>query len=398
MEFSREKQAGHLQNDSGQPLTRQPYFQIADNRPEAAWQAKMVGMIEEGNSNLSQMASGSTAGRTPLQRKPWPKAFLPAVAQEPMYLSEKVSDYEAKVYEKNIPDGVLPVDRSHAITEMAAEVATTKDIPEPKEFLTASTIRTIYGKGPYQSGVIPASNKGHINSYNEKVDPFYYKLSRKYAGGKKLNLYYQFAQASYGYIVKIKEDTGKAGDVDYQMDTKRGYQQFRQKQEDVALGAPSPLFAQYPSAHETVDAGKISELANKGFTDAEVGFANDVPVGGNAAQIVAAKNDRQAALDKRSLYLDAITKLGGEGARFQCVRNHMDQLKNDSVFYYESKGQYKGITFQKLWGMWGDTFKYAFNIDNPTVIAEAGASMQVYKAADLVAGCDFDLDNDKAKQ
>ena len=395
MKFSREKQPGR---PSRQRQERKPLFQLADNRPEAVWQAKMMRMISERDSNLPRIVSESPAGKMPLQRKPWQSKLPTAVKQEEMFLSDKVDKYKAIVYINDIPDGVLPADRSHAVTEMAEAVATTPHIPEKDKFLSTKAIRSISPPGgPYQSGIGPAdANKK--NTYNNFIDPFYYKLSRKYAGGKKLNLYYQFAQASYGYIAKIKEDTGAAGDVDYAMNPKRGNKQFLNDQFAVPLGDDDSLFRQYPSAHDTLNAEKISDSAKKGFTDGEVGFVNPDPAGMDAGQVYVAKQNRQEALNKRSLRLDAITKLGGEGARFQCVRNHMEELTNNSIFYCLDGGQYKGITFQKLWGLWGDKFEYAFNIDNATVIMKAAGSMQVYQDADLVKGRDFDLDKNQAKQ
>ena len=65
---------------------------------------------------------------------------------------------------------------------------------------------------------------------------------------------------------------------------------------------------------------------------------------------------------------DAYTKLAGEGARFQCVRNNMSLLTNDTKFYCRILGA--GIvasSFQNLWNNWASAFNKKFNVSDDEV-------------------------------
>lgn len=69
---------------------------------------------------------------------------------------------------------------------------------------------------------------------------------------------------------------------------------------------------------------------------------------------------------------DAYTKLVGEGARFQCVRNNISIVKDDTCFYTTVNPQSTdkvGILYKDLCKCWGDVFGEAFDIDNQRLIA-----------------------------
>ena len=61
---------------------------------------------------------------------------------------------------------------------------------------------------------------------------------------------------------------------------------------------------------------------------------------------------------------DAITKLTGEGARFECVYKHMGKLQDDTIFYTKEGGNFRGIHFQQLYVVWITEFKGKFAISN----------------------------------
>lgn len=64
--------------------------------------------------------------------------------------------------------------------------------------------------------------------------------------------------------------------------------------------------------------------------------------------------------------IDAITKLGGEGSRWQCVRDHADTIKDSTIIYTmkDDGSGYMCITFENLWKSWKTLFEYDFNIAN----------------------------------
>jgi hypothetical protein len=64
---------------------------------------------------------------------------------------------------------------------------------------------------------------------------------------------------------------------------------------------------------------------------------------------------------------DPITKLAGEGARFNCVRNHMAKLKDDSIFYTKENDHYRGISFKHLYVIWTTQFGGRFGITDKDV-------------------------------
>lgn len=57
-------------------------------------------------------------------------------------------------------------------------------------------------------------------------------------------------------------------------------------------------------------------------------------------------------------HFDAYTKLAGEGARFECVREHMDSIREDTYFCSGTNA----ITFVNLWQNWRDVFDMKYNI------------------------------------
>jgi len=77
---------------------------------------------------------------------------------------------------------------------------------------------------------------------------------------------------------------------------------------------------------------------------------------------------------------DAYTKLAGEGARFQCVRNNMSLLTNNTNFYCRILGDgFVACKFKDLWNDWASSFDKKFNISDDEVankMRNGGISVQ----------------------
>lgn len=69
--------------------------------------------------------------------------------------------------------------------------------------------------------------------------------------------------------------------------------------------------------------------------------------------------------DIKSKNFDAYTKLAGEGARFKCVRNNIDTITDDTVFY--ANGQDKGVKFSQLWLTWSASFGKKYDIEDKEI-------------------------------
>lgn len=72
--------------------------------------------------------------------------------------------------------------------------------------------------------------------------------------------------------------------------------------------------------------------------------------------------------DVRSKNFDAYTKLAGEGARFKCVRNNIDRVTDDTVFY--AAGQTEGVKFSELWKTWSVSFQRKYDIEDSEIKGE----------------------------
>ncbi len=72
--------------------------------------------------------------------------------------------------------------------------------------------------------------------------------------------------------------------------------------------------------------------------------------------------------DFRGKTPDAYTKLVAEGARFRCVRDNVDKIKNETVFWVQRGKRGYGITFHDLWQTWSATFNRKYDILNQEII------------------------------
>lgn len=70
--------------------------------------------------------------------------------------------------------------------------------------------------------------------------------------------------------------------------------------------------------------------------------------------------------------MDNHTKLIAEGARFQCVRENIEQIENDSYFIFhgtapDNNGYYT-VPFFKLWNKWGDFFSKKYDLSDQDIL------------------------------
>lgn len=260
-------------------------------------------------------------------------------------------------------------DNKVELIALIAEKVGNINYPSNSDFLTKKHLQAtlnIVQTIPYANINTSLANRNLQNIYKGAIDPFILRAPGKTKDNERLVLYYQFGKDSYGYIVKIEQE-GKA----YTMNASRGQAELVMEQiDELKKGSTAhPLFEEYASAHDTSDPdASISETASLST------LAEELTIYPRSK-----KKDKEkevSKLEEKSKRLDAITKIGGEGARWQCVREHAlaGKLTNSSRFYtinyHNGKNGYIGITFQKLWGCWTNIFESAFNIDNDTVTSK----------------------------
>jgi hypothetical protein len=268
-----------------------------------------------------------------------------------------------------------------------------------QNFLNANGVAQTILPAPIAGQVAPPGwpNPQTWNNYRNpnNIDPFLVNITASYPdplGGANIQLIltYEFGRASYGYIVQINQN----GAV-FTMNAQRG--------QNVALGPD-----EYPSAHDTAGHANDASAAAEAGTD-QASLATAVPdtalstgqillagaiVGGavalapisafvgllaGVATVIGLNkysNDQaQQTQDERrrvrNTRLDAITKIAGEGARWQCVRQlaAAGNLRNDSSFYatHPITNVHHFVTFATLWASWDNVFASAFNIADATV-------------------------------
>lgn len=158
-------------------------------------------------------------------------------------------------------------------------------------------------------------------------------------------LYYHFGPFNHGYIVQIY-DNGSNGIMSYEQMLSEG---------------------EYRNIHNTTQNDTILNQTND-------------------------KND--------NIKFDSYTKLAGEGARFQCVRNHIKKIRNNSKFFtfktkqnQNNRRQIKYVYFHTLWSSWGDKYNHKFNIPNNEVINKLSDNGDI---SNIEIDYDFNLDECRA--
>lgn len=157
------------------------------------------------------------------------------------------------------------------------------------------------------------------------LNPFVFTPQIKVKNKDAIQVSYMYDHDHYSYVVKTEEGNRKG---------------IMEKM----LEANPPDYGVYEQAHANIGNKKIlfHTLAKNG------------------------KNPAKGSLD-------AYTKLAGEGARFMCVRSHIANITDNTIFYADTnwkdpnRALIYGITFQDLWGKWSKKFDKKFNIDNAEV-------------------------------
>ena len=155
------------------------------------------------------------------------------------------------------------------------------------------------------------------------LDPFLLKITVPFGKADKLTLTYQYADRWTGYVVGIEDTSHKTA--------KAGPTMFN-KSDGKQQGTDT-----YSNVHDQDHTGSTN-------------ISKDT------------EGDEEHNLD-------AYTKIGGEGARWQCVRNHASKLQNDSLFFYAvDKDNVASITFVQLWLNWAGAFGKRYDIPDADVI------------------------------
>jgi len=166
----------------------------------------------------------------------------------------------------------------------------------------------------------------------EKIDPFSFNVLVPYEAGHKLAQFdaiYQHAKNWSGYIVDFY-DTGN----EQTLEPSRRDNNQSTPSTMITGGLPQRL--EYTNIHDTRDRGNLLDLTQGG----------------------------------EEQNLDAYTKIAGEGARWQCVRNHASNLSNESLFFTENprdRTRVLGVTFRTLWLSWNSVFSKRYDIGDGEV-------------------------------
>ena len=172
------------------------------------------------------------------------------------------------------------------------------------------------------------SGAGIYNDINStKMNPFQVPIQSVFPVTQDdayiITLYYHFGPFNHGYIVQVY-DNGSNGIMSYKAILSAG---------------------EYRNEHDETKNTKILDQTNEG-------------------------ND--------NIKFDAYTKLAGEGARFQCVRDNIGKISNNTYFYLNGSLElsdlytYKkltnpGVSFKTLYSNWGRVFSHKFNISNQDI-------------------------------
>lgn len=211
------------------------------------------------------------------------------------------------------------------------------------------------------------------NSLN-KVDPFFYEAIVQMDIGdetQSLGLFYQHAAQWTGYVEAIFDPTNDAA---------HDFPTMFDKNEDttVAKSDKNLRNPKYSNVHDQDLSGTSPKLIDLTEGDEEKNF-------------------------------DAYTKIGGEGARWQCVRNHASAIQDTSYFFVKvnpllPNSDVYAVTFKDLWLSWKDTFGKKYNIDDAivaghlrgdTLIRSFGTktkSLRAKKNISEMSTKDYDLD------
>ena len=171
---------------------------------------------------------------------------------------------------------------------------------------------------------------------------------------------------------KAKAAAEKANNPNKRM---RGATRKTSKTDDSAKKAKyAAIKANHDFNRKTKTAKTFFEIALK----AVLSFEKKLEEGGKLSdyrKIRSKQEKKEASKDdtfrnkQKPNFADAYAKLAGEGARFCCIRNNMDRITNNTVFFFSNKfGRRLGITTQKLWSTWSTLFSKEYNISDKDIV------------------------------
>ena len=170
---------------------------------------------------------------------------------------------------------------------------------------------------------------GTLNPRNGNgLEPFVYQITVPYkqdGADKEIGLWYQYAVGTPGYIIK-----------EYQTDEGESNMAAAHVTNPTQAGYAPTFF----STHADTGATPLSTLVTQN------------------PKLTRAQNEQR---------LDARTKLAGEGARFDVVKNNMDRIANDSRIYTIKAGKVYWVEFRKLWLNWAGVFNSGYGITDSTI-------------------------------
>ena len=354
----------------------------------------------------AKVASGEQLRRAPVQRVAWHNKASGTAAMNtvPSFaglqnnnamadISVSGYPFQGHQYELGPVNGATKID----VLTRIAEAVGGKTYPESGKFLKKSQLQGI----PVDHSLVDANTIANVskrNIYRGGVDPFLVRASGLF-NGFEVALHYQFGVDSYGYVVKIEQENKT-----YTMHPERGQEALSNAQRGpLQAGANAdPLFDKYASAHDTAADEVIADTASRPTSEEALppvpGADVPRPLGPTDAYVTSGLQ----VLGGRGKRLDAMTKLAGEGARWECVRRHATRLRNSSRFYTrhpDGSRRKAYITFERLWGMWGSHFNSEFNIANARVVQVIGENLAnanligTMTPEEAASDVHFDLDN-----
>lgn len=171
----------------------------------------------------------------------------------------------------------------------------------------------------------------------EAIDPFTHGSYCQIKDGSYLVLMYQHTYGFDGYITGVEDGTAEKEGV-YKREIAASMKHGKNR-------ADTESDVEYSNQHAQTGGKNLNELANEGQ-----GHQN----------------------------FDAVTKLAGEGARFQWVRNHIGTISDSTEFTAPATDSIPAlsITFAKLWVSWKDWFAGEYDIPDKKIIEVLRAKWQ----------------------
>lgn len=200
------------------------------------------------------------------------------------------------------------------------------------------------------------------------LDPFIYRTKTEYGDESTttdLTLDYQNSHRFTGYVIRVND--GASGKSSTMIDDK-----------PLLPTANKGVPVNYSNIHADTDTNVLSGLTGL---------------------------DTNKTKDVNEEHIDAITKIAGEGARWQAVRNHAAKLTDKSKFFTRKKTgdcDINFVDFRTLWLSWKSAFNKEYDITDATFKAKLTSGAD-FKGDGLYNGylanrtaADYDLDNSKS--